>query len=254
MGQDESGSRTWDLIVRKLLTLPWVKVDRNSFLYSQLQNYCDDTQVRKAIDDRPANAGISPDLIDRLADSCIKRHVSQASAISFLAGLPPGPIGIAAIIPDLGQFYGHAWVLSQKLMYLYGWPQLSDGDEADEETKARVTLLLGVMMGAKGASKITGELAERLAEQIIKRVPRQALTKTAYYPIIKEIGKWIGIKVTKLAFARGISRFLWITGAAISATLTWAMMKPGAKRLKSHLRQLRLAYPDDDENEMKIEA
>ena len=62
---------------------------------------------------------------------------------------------MAVTIPaDLVQFYWHAIVLSQKLAYLYGWPDLLKEDEADEETKAKITLLIGVMMGAQVANKL----------------------------------------------------------------------------------------------------
>ena len=242
---ETTGAKAWDKIMGAVLALPKAKVDRNSFLYAQLQNYCDATQVRKAIEDRPANAGISSELIDRLADSCIKRHVLKASAISFGTGLPGGPWGVATVPADIAQFYWHAIVLSQELAYLYGWPDLLEEDVADEETKARITLLIGVMMGAQGVNKVISEVAEQLAREIVRRLPRQALTKTAYYPLIKQICRWIGINVTKNTFARGVSRFVPIVAGLVSAGITAAMMKSMAKRLKNHLRELRLAHPDD---------
>ena len=152
---------------------------------------------------------------------------------------------MAVTIPaDLAQFYWHAIVLSQKLAYLYGWPDLLKEDEADEETKAKITLLIGVMMGAQVANKVISEVAERFASEIARRLPRQALTRTAYYPLIKQISKWIGINVTKNTFARSVSKFVPIVGGLVSAGVTAAMMKPMAKRLKNHLRELRLAHPD----------
>ena len=244
MTDEETGARAWDRIMGASLALPGTKVDRNSFLYSQLHNHCDETQVRKAIEDRPANAGIPSNLIDRLADACIKSHVRKASAISFGTGLPGGWAMAATIPADLAQFYWHAIVLSQKLAHLYGWPDLLKEDEADEETKARITLLIGAMMGAEGVNKVISEVAKRFASQTVRRLPRQALTKTVYYPLIKQIGKWIGINVTKNTFARSVSKVVPIIGGLISAGVTAAMMKPMAKRLKNHLRELRLAHPD----------
>ena len=244
----ETGAKTWDRIMGASLALPGAKVDRNSFLYSQLHNYCDETQARKGIEDRPANAGISSNLIDRLADACIKSHVRKAAAISFGTGLPGGWAMAATIPADLAQFYWHAIVLSQKLAYLYGWPDLLKEDEADEETKAKITLLIGVMMGAQVANKVISEVAERFASEIARRLPRQALTRTVYYPLIKQIGKWIGINVTKNTFARSVSKVVPIFGGLVSAGVTMAMMKPMAKRLKNHLRELRLAHSDGHDN------
>lgn len=69
-------------------------------------------------------------------------------------------------------------------------------------------------------------------------------SKTKYYPLIKQIGKWIGINVTKNTFARSVSKVVPILGGLVSAGVTAAMMKPMAKRLKNHLRELRLARSD----------
>ncbi len=240
---NDAKSKAWDRIMGASLALPGVRVDRDSFLRSQLHNYCDETQVKKAIEDRPANAGISSKLIDKLADSCINSHVLIASSISFATGLPGGWAMAGTIPADLAQFYWHAIVLSQKLAYLYGWPDILEEGEVDEETKLRVTLLIGVMMGAQGANKIISEMADRFAKEMVRRLPRQALTKTAYYPLIKQVGRWLGIKITKDTFARGASKFLPIIGGLISAGMTAVMMRPMAKRLKKHLRETKLAHP-----------
>ena len=58
-------------ILMASMALPGAKVDRASYLASQLSSHCDDQQVAQAILNRPASAGISPDLIDKLADDCI---------------------------------------------------------------------------------------------------------------------------------------------------------------------------------------
>ena len=62
------------------------------------------------------------------------------------------------------------------------------------------------MLGATVAEKGLAELAKRFAEQIGRRLPRQALTKTVYYPIAKQVGKWIGVGVTKRGFAGGVAK------------------------------------------------
>ena len=84
--------------------LPGATVDRASFLESQLISHCPREQVAQAIRGRPAAAGISPDLIDSLADSSTKSHVFKASSISFATGLPGGWAMAATIPADLAQF------------------------------------------------------------------------------------------------------------------------------------------------------
>ncbi|MDE0005647.1 MAG: type II toxin-antitoxin system HicB family antitoxin [Rhodospirillaceae bacterium] len=239
-------SMVWKRIIHTSMAIPGAKVDRRSFLYSRLRNYCDERQVHKAIESRPANAGIASELIDKLADSCIKSHVIKATAIAFAAGLPGGWFMAAAIPADVAQFYWHAIVLSQKLAYLYGWPDILEEGEIDEETELKITLLIGAMMGAHGAHIALAEVAKRLAEQVARRLPMMALTKTAWYPVIKGIGKWIGIQVTKASFARGVAKVIPVVGGAASAGLTVVAMRPMGTQLKDHLRCLELAKPDNE--------
>ena len=241
---EPSGGAVWDKVMGAALAIPGVKVDRAGFLRSQLAPYCDACQVRLAIEGRPANAGVPLDVIDKLANSVINSHVIKASGLSFAAGIPGG-LAMAATIPaDTAQFYWHAIVLSQKLAYLYGWPDILKNGEVDEETKLQITLLIGAMLGAAQVNRVMGEVARRIAEQVGRRVPRMALTKTAWYPIIKQIAKWIGISLTKTTFARGAAKIVPIVGGVISAGVTAATMKPMANRLKKHLRGLPLANPD----------
>ena len=241
---EPSGGAVWDRVMGAALAIPGVKVDRAGFLRSQLAPYCDACQIRLAIEGRPANAGIPLDVIDGLAKSVIRSHVIKASGLSFAAGIPGG-LAMAATIPaDTAQFYWHAIVLSQKLAYLYGWPDILNNGEVDEETKLQITLLIGAMLGAAQANKVIGELARRIAEQVGRRLPRMALTRTAWYPIIKQIGRWIGVRITTTTFARGASKIVPVVGGAVSASVTAATMMPMANRLKNHLRGLPLAKPD----------
>ena len=245
--QDMSnGEILWARILEASLALPAAKVNRETFLKSQLSTYCDKEQVSKAIQFRPAAAGISPGLIDKLADACTKSHLLKASSASFVAGLPGG-LAMAATIPaDLVQSYWHALVLAQKLAYLYGWPDLLDKGEVDEHTKLELTLMIGVMMGATAANRGLREVALRFAEQVAHRLPRQALTKTAYYPIVKQVGKWIGISVTKRGFAGGVAKAIPVVSGFASAGITAITIRTMAKRLKNHLKQTKYTSPCED--------
>ena len=138
------------------------RVGRDAFLRSQLRGDCDKQQALRAIESSPAEAGVPEDVIDRLADSCIRGHVVRASAVSFVTGVPGG-LAMAATMPvDMAQFFWHAVALSQKLAYLYGWPDLLGRDgSVDEEAEARLTLLIGAMMGARAAQDGLAAVGER---------------------------------------------------------------------------------------------
>lgn len=239
---DDPKWRVWRALLKASLSIPGARVNRAAFLRSQLRPHFPEATVERALKERPALARIARDQIHKLADSCIKWHVAEVSAISFVAGLPGGG-WIAGTIPaDLTQFYWHAVVLSQKLAYLYGWPDLLDEESGvDDETILRVTLFVGVMMGAQAANRTLVELAERFAMEVARRLPRQALTQYGLYNVAKQIGKWIGIQITKNSLSRALSRVIPIVGGFISAGVSAGFMIPMARRLKNHLRGLRYA-------------
>ena len=177
--------------------IPGATVDRDSFLMSQLQSYCNEEQVQQAIESRPVCAGISDAVIEKLAASCIRGHIIKASGVSFATGLPGGWAMAGTIPADIAQFYWHALVLCQKLAYLYGWPDLLVHGEVDEETEQKFTLLIGAMMGAGLAQQGLVNLSNRFAAQVGNRLPRQALTKHSSYNLTKQVGRWIGVRITK---------------------------------------------------------
>jgi hypothetical protein len=75
MSDDSKSDRKlelWNNLLRTSLKIPGAKVDRKKFLTSQLSKHVDDTVLKKAIDTRPALAGISKDKIycDFIFDDC----------------------------------------------------------------------------------------------------------------------------------------------------------------------------------------
>jgi hypothetical protein len=130
-------------------------------------------------------------------------------------------------------------VVLQKLAYLYGWPDLcGDRGELDDDSLLVVTVFIGVMFGVGTATKVLGELAQRLSKQVLKRLPEQALTKWGFYRLAREVAKWLGVRLTKQAFARVVSKFVPIIGGFISGATTWIVFSRMAERLREHLAAL----------------
>ena len=241
--QNVGKEKVWFDIVRKVLSVPGARVNRSSFLKDTLRPHLDEVTIQKIIDETPKKAGVDDDLINRVANGCINFHVTICTSTSFAAGLP-GKWWAAGTIPaDITQYFFHTVVVCQKLLYLYGWPDLFDDDEidsVDEETLLKITLFLGVMMGANGANKAVAKLAEEFAKEVAKRLPKYALTKYAVYNISKQIAKWIGVKLTKETFAKQVGKFIPILGGFISGSITFFTLRPMAKRLQKHLKSLPL--------------
>lgn len=228
-------------VFKAAMSLPGARVDRQSFLRDQFRPHCPEEQVKEAIDTSPAQAGVRGRTIERIVNSVINSHVRQAAGLSFVAGLPGGLIGLAAIPADTTQFLWHSIVLAQKLAYLYGWPDLAQEGEPDEETQNRIVVLLGSMFGVDQANNALKVAAQRFAEEVGTRVPKQALTKTIYYPALKKTLKWFGIKLTKQSFAKGAARIVPFIGGGLAAGMTTITLRPMAHNLKNHLKELRYA-------------
>lgn len=227
----------WNKVMSTALAMPGVKVDRDEFLKKELSLYCSPEDLNKAVSIRPI-AGVSKAVIDKIANSCIGSHTTKVTAISTIAGMPGGLVIAATIPADMAQYYWHVFVLAQKLAYLYGFPDLRDKDGNLTDTATdMLTVFVGVMMGASAANNAIRGLAKEFAKQVVKRLPQKALTKTVYYPIIKQVAKWIGVKLTKDSFAKGLGKAIPVLGGVISGGLTLATFRPSAKRLQHKLQE-----------------
>lgn len=233
----------WGNIVKGVMKIPFVKVDRNAFLRSELQPYCNASQIETAVNESPVKV-LTKDQIDKIAKGCIGFHLKLVCAASAVAGLPGGWTLLAAIPADVTQFYAHVFALVQKLLYIYGYPDLQDGNgRIDDATAGIITLFVGVMFGSDMAKRAIVGMSKCLAEQIAERLPRKHLTNYLIYNVVKEVAKWLGKEITKDSFAKGGSKVVPLIGAPISAAVTYVAFKPMANRLKKHLdEQLSLQY------------
>ena len=224
----------WDKVMNGALKMPMVKVDRTAFLTKEFSMYNNADQLR---DKRPIDL-FDAEAIERAARGVINSHLAKATVASTAAGIPGGLVMAATMPADIAQYYWHVLVVAQKLGYLYGWPDLlDDKGQITEGTRNVLTLFVGVMFGAQAASKLVGEIAKQVSLQAAKRLPQQALTKTMYYPVVKQVAKWIGVKMTKDTFGKGVGKAIPILGGVLSGAITAFSFKPMAEKLQKHLRE-----------------
>lgn len=225
----------WNKAMKMAMAIPFVKIDRVEFLRKELSPFCTPEQIQSAISGTPTKV-LTVSQVSKIANGCIKYHLTLVCSASALAGLPGGWAMAGAIPADIAQFYAHVFALTQKLLYLYGWPDLQDEEgKLTDEASQILTLFTGVMMGSQVASEAVKQLANAFAQQVAVRLPKQALTKYAIYNISKQVAKWIGVKLTKDSFSRGVSKVIPLIGAPISAGLTYWTFKPMANKLKKYL-------------------
>jgi hypothetical protein len=230
----------WGRVVRASLSIPGAKISRESYLRKELSKYVSEDVVDKAVRTTPAKAGVPAKLIKKIASSSLMFHKSGVTATSFATGIPGGWWVAGTLPADMTQFFWHISVVLQKLAYLHGWPELFDEDgEPTDETIMIITLFVGVMFGASAASKALGELSEKVAAQVMTRLPKEALTKWGIYKLAKKVAAWIGIKLTKESFAKAISKAIPVISGFISGGITWVSFSTMSSRLQKHLEQLR---------------
>ena len=223
----------WNRVLATSVKLPFVKVDRDEFLTKELAKFCTPMEVMTALNESPVKV-LTKKEIDKLANQCISYHLTMVSGTSALMGIPGGWWMAGTIPTDLAQFYGHVLSLMQKLMYLYGWPPLTDiNNQLDDESLNIMTLFVGVMMGNKLAVEALGKVVTQVSKNASVKLSE---TVKAKYAI--KIAEWIGISMTKEGFAKGGGKVIPLVGAPISATITYYTFRPMARRLKKHLDEL----------------
>ena len=243
-------------IIIMALKVPGVKINREKFLRRELKRYCKKNQIDVAVATNPSAAQIDPEMINKIADEVIKFERNAVSGISVALGMPGGAAMAATIPADIAQYYGYMLRAAQKLLYLYGFPELDlRGDvQLDSETLNNLTICLGVMYGVAGANNAIKAMAKALATGVEKKLLKTALTKGTIYPIVKEIAKWFGKRMTKEVFAGFFKKAIPVAGGIVGGGLTFVTFKPCCYKLKNALKDTALTNSNhvDSEEEMNI--
>ncbi len=234
-----------ETIINNAIQIPGVKVDRKKFLAESFAK--ENVDIQRIIDFGPVEAGCSREDLAHIANKLILTRTSTSSAASFAMGLPGGFAMGATIPADALQFFGMSLRLAQELAYLYGAQDLWQNGEIDNDAvRGQLIMYCGVMFGVSGAAAGVRILSSQIAKTTLKKIPQKALTKTLWYPIVKQVGKLIGVKVTKNTVAKGVSKAIPIVGGVISGGLNFASMLPMAKRLSSTLDKSIFDYTETD--------
>ncbi|MBR5317862.1 MAG: hypothetical protein IKU39_08220 [Lachnospiraceae bacterium] len=255
---DQNGNGEIDIedVIIMGLRIPGISVDRADFLQRELfKNYPQDV-IDRAISTTPALAGVPSESIDRIADEIIQYERTCVSGISAALGMPGG-VAMAATIPaDIAQYYGYMLRATQKLLYLYGFPQINveeKGHQFDTETINILIICMGVMYGAAGANNALKSMAKALAVGVEKQLINAALTKGTIYPIVKSVSKWFGTKMTKEIFAGFFKKAIPVVVGVIGGGITYISFKPCCDKLKESLQNTLLSNPTYVNNDDIIE-
>lgn len=235
---------TEDIIVLGL-RIPGVHIDREEFLRKQfMKNYANDV-IQDAVKFNPAHAGITVEEIDNIADQVIQYERNCVSGISLALGAPGGVAMVATLPTDIAQYYGYMLRAIQKLLYLYGFPEINveNGVNIDDETMNLITLCLGVMYGVEGSVVSIKILSNALGKGVEKKLLQKALTKGTFYPIVKKISRWFSVCMTKQVFAGFFRKAIPVVGGVVGGGITYLSFKPCCDNLKKSLQDTALCNP-----------
>ncbi len=250
MDQNGDGELTIEDVIIAGLKFPGIKIKRDEFLKKEFStNYSKDV-VKKVIEKNPAYAGISIKEVDKIADNVIQYERIRVSGISTALSIPGGVTMVATLPTDIAQYYGYMLRAAQKLLYLYGFPEIDITDEQllDSATMNTIIVCMGVMYGVAGANTALKTMAKALGKGVEKKLINTALTKGTIYPIVKSIAKWFNVRMTKEMFAGFFKKSIPVVGGVIGGGITYATFKPCCERLKNTLRETRLSNPNYDDN------
>jgi hypothetical protein len=224
--------------------MPIVRIDRTAFL----QNHFVGSPHLEVILKEGPQTVFTAESLRRKADSIIKNSATKSSLASFATGLAGNPVAmVAAGGADVVQYFGFAINVAQQIAYLFGEDDLfDDGGELSEAAQVRVIAYLGAMFGAAGAAALVSQSSHIAGQTIGKKVAAQALTKTAWYPLVKKVGALVGKQVTKKTVEKTITKAVPVVGGLVSGGLTFVTFVPMGNRLAdTFVRNLNGEFDDE---------
>ncbi|MBR0038457.1 MAG: hypothetical protein IJP71_00455 [Lachnospiraceae bacterium] len=239
---DVNGDGKVDLkdFVLMAVKVPGVNINRREFLKKELGKKNNEKKIAIALEQNPKLAKIDDATIEYIADDVIEAERKKVVAISAALGVSGA---VAITLPaDVAQYFAFMLRVAQKLMYLYGYPELNVDKNIDEDTVNIMTIALGTMMGVQGADAAL----RSLSGSIVKTISAGIKVSTKGVP--QFIGSLVGVGLGKLGFGVvGLS--LPIIGGAISGGLTHVTFTSACDRLRKELRN----GPLNDEKEYEVD-
>lgn len=174
-----------------------------------------------------SNEAKSDDPLSR-ARAIAKSSSLKAAAISGAMALPPGPLGIVTLVPDLLAI----WKLQQTMV----------ADIAASFGKstflARETMVYCLFK--HGSAALVRDIAARVGERVVIR--------TLSAPLFRSIMERLGVRVTERVVAKGVARWLPLIGAVgVSAYAYADTAKVAATAIDVFSRDLVISTAQDVE-------
>ena len=192
-----------------------VFIESSTYLRRVLGKYCPQADIEAAVQLSPAQAGIAPEVIDKIALAEIRTEALRSSGLSFLAGMPGGLAMAATILLDLTQYFVHVLRIEQKLAYLYGWHSFLDDDpDQEDDPQYHLALIIGFASGIGDVGNTVAKVGFNAARTGVAGA------------------------LSRVMLPRVASKVVPVLGGAMSAGLTFSMFTSGAEVMRRYFAGL----------------
>lgn len=234
-----------DDVIRQVLKIPFVKINRSKFLKKELVKYYPETIINQAIQHNPAYAGIERKHINRIAKKVINYETRRVTTLSLMSGVPGGNKLVVSVSADVIQSFVFILRVIQKLSYLYGFEEFYlNEDKIDPNTMRQLKIFIGIMFGVRGASTSLRVASETVTHKISKSATKAIMNYKTSLPIVDNMTYLVGERMINQIFLKGVSKVIPIAGGIVTGGLTYASFKLYAHKLKNDFKKLDLSDPN----------
>lgn len=230
-------SKAWDRFLDLALGANMAQINRVEWLTDALYPFLSITELEQLATE-PPHSFLSVKELNHIANQEIRRHtelLAMGSAGSSLTGCIATWVGIPT---ELAQYSVNLVLLIQKLAYLYGWDDFYSYGAVTAETKARITFMMGSMLGIREADALLRNACRSYQGQVSITPMPYAGDRSPIDKVIAEISKRLLVLSAKGGVTAWIGRKAPLIGVTLGASTSYLLVKPSLVRLKVLLRDL----------------
>ncbi len=239
-----------DIIIAALRT-PGSKVDREEFFRKVFEEKYGEETIALAIKKNPLKASISMIEIDEIANEVIKTERNFVAGISATLGTQGG-IGLIAAVPaDIIQYHVYLLRIAQKMLYLYGFPEINvteKNNTFDEATINLFTICLGIMNEVEGTVAAIKVIAKAQYNGAKKRAMKKLLTEGVIDKEADDAAEWFEERMAKSFITSAAKAMVPIVSSVICGSSTFASFEICADNLREVLKDTMLSNPAHEES------
>lgn len=237
----------YDRVQSLVFKLPVVKVDRNRFLRNQLKKELGKEELERAINESPTTV-LTKGQIKKIGDKLILKHSLLTALLTALLTLPNNILlTCIAIVLDILQAQMMIYIITQKLLYLYGHKDLKNGDTIlKKQISVILWIISAVMIGRGGLRKTAKSVASKVTRTIIARVSARVGTRVTMVNLIRQVMKWAGVTLTQKMISAAIDIIVLSVCSLIAGIFSFWIFYPMANNLNRKLQEVGLAQMKDE--------